>query len=56
MCKANNIFENAYVSGIIGSLIAGFVTIGVLEFNKYYKRKIQHSKFKKIFGSYDTDK
>jgi hypothetical protein len=56
MCRPVSIFENPYLSGVIGSFIASFLTIGVLEFYKYYKRKIQHSKFRKIFGSYSSDK
>lgn len=56
MCTANKFYEDALVSGIIGSLIAGFLTIGILELYKYYKLEIQHRKFKKIFGIYDKDK
>jgi hypothetical protein len=56
MCTILEIIKNPYISGIIGSLIAGFLTIGILELYKYYKLRIQNEKFNKIFGSYDNEK
>jgi hypothetical protein len=55
MCD-NSIFQNSYVSGIIGSFLASFLFLGTLEAYKFYKLKIRQSKFKKIFGTYDNDK
>lgn len=42
--------------GIIGSLIAGFITIGLVEFYNVYKLKFKKNNFKKIFGYYSSDK
>lgn len=56
MCKTNTILENPYFSGVIGSLIASFLTFGFIGLRKYYIHKIQGSKFKKIFGSYENEK
>lgn len=55
MCETS-IFENSYVSGIIGSFLASFLTIFTLKFFDFYRQKIKHAKFKKIFGSYENDK
>jgi hypothetical protein len=52
----NDILLNSYVPGIIGSLIAGFLSIGIIETYRYFKIKIQHRKFNKIFGYYKTEK
>jgi len=51
-----DIFTNPITQGVIGSLIAGFLTIGIIEVYKYYKLKLQHKQFKKVFGTYDKDK
>jgi hypothetical protein len=56
MCTILDVLKNSYVSGVIGSLIAGFLTIGIIELYKFYKLRIQHAKFTKIFGLYDKEK
>ena len=56
MCDNNGPLENAYTTGIIGSLIASFLTMGIIRFKKYYILKLKHSKFKDIFGSYKNDR
>jgi hypothetical protein len=48
-------FWESVSSGIIGSLIAGFLTIIIIEGFKYYKINLQHKKFIKVFGTYDRD-
>jgi hypothetical protein len=50
------ILTNTIIEGVIGSLIAGFLTIGIIEGYKFYKLNIQHKQFKKVFGTYDKDK
>jgi hypothetical protein len=55
-CIENNFLLNPYTSGIIGSLIAGFLSIGIIEIYRYIKLKILHRKFNKIFGHYKTEK
>lgn len=49
-------FWNAITTGIIGSLIAGFLTIAIIEGYKYYKLNLQNKQFNKIFGTYDKDR
>ena len=49
-------FWESVTTGIIGSLIAGFMTIGIIEGFKYYKINLQHEKFNKLFGTYKTDR
>jgi len=56
MCETISIFQNPYVSGIIGSFIASFLTIGVLEIYRSYNKKIRNSSFKKLFGTYSETK
>lgn len=55
MCTILEILKNPYISGIIGSIIAGFLTLGIIEIYKYYKLRIQHKKFNNIFGWYDKE-
>lgn len=56
ICTENNLLLNPYISGIIGSLIAGFLSIGIIEIYRYTKLKILHRKFNKIFGYYKNEK
>jgi hypothetical protein len=51
-----NISEDPIVQGIIGSLIAGFLTIGIVEYYKYWRLYLFNLKFKKLFGTYDEEK
>lgn len=55
MCNTS-IFQNPYISGIIGSFLASFLFLGTTECYRLYKLKIRRSKFKKVFGTYDKDK
>lgn len=48
-------FWESVTSGIIGSLIAGIMTVFIIEGFRYYKIYLKHKKFHKIFGSYDSD-
>ena len=50
------IFQNTYVSGIIGSFLASFLTLGTIELFSHYRQRIRNSKFKAVFGFYDKDK
>ena len=51
-----DIFADPIVQGIIGSLIAGFLTIGIIESYKYWKLYLFHRKFKKVFGTHNKDR
>jgi len=51
-----DIFANPIVQGIIGSLIAGFLTIGIIESYKYWRLYVLHRKFKRVFGAYNKDR
>ena len=51
-----NICANPIVQGIIGSLVAGFLTIGILEFYKYCRLYLFNLKFKKLFGTNNEEK
>jgi hypothetical protein len=51
-----NFLENTIIQGIIGSLIASFMTIGIIESYKYYKLYLYRKRFSNIFGTYDKDK
>lgn len=39
----------------MGSLIAGFITLALVEWYKDYKVSCENKNFKKIFGTYNTD-
>ena len=41
--------------GIFGSLIAGFITLALVEWYKQYKISCENKNFKKVFGTYDND-
>lgn len=48
-------FWESVTSGMIGSLIAGFMTIAIIEGYKYYKIFVKNKILKKIFGTYKTE-
>ncbi|MDX9907046.1 MAG: hypothetical protein RBS55_10710 [Bacteroidales bacterium] len=53
MCQTSNLANDPYVTGIIGSVIAGFLTLGIIHLFNYLKRECWKYKLKAIFGQQD---
>jgi len=55
MCQASNFAYDPYVTGIIGSVIASFLTLVIIHINKTIRKKCWRFKLKAIFGEQEND-
>jgi hypothetical protein len=55
MCQTSNFAYDPYVTGIIGSVTAGFLTLGIIHVYKYLRKECWKYKLKAIFGNQEND-
>lgn len=55
MCQTSNLAYNPLMTGVIGSVIASFLTIGILQACKFLKKTCWKYKLKAIFGKQEND-
>lgn len=54
MCQTSNFAYDPYTTGIIGSVIAGFLTLGIIHIYKYLRKECWKFKLKAIFGNQEN--